>query len=70
MTNESRKRELLDALRTATLNAADLLGVTDRGVIAAGKLADLVAVPGNPLEDIRVTERPVAVVKGGLLYRN
>jgi imidazolonepropionase-like amidohydrolase len=66
----SRGMSPLDALRTATLNAADLLGVTDRGVIAAGKLADLVALPGNPLEDIRVTERPVAVVKGGLLYRN
>jgi imidazolonepropionase-like amidohydrolase len=66
----SRGMSPLDALRTATLNAADLLGVTDRGVIAAGKLADLVAVPGNPLEDIRVTERPAAVVKGGVLYRN
>lgn len=47
----------LAALRTATVNAADLLGKDDRGVIAAGKLADLVAVPGNPLEDITVTER-------------
>jgi imidazolonepropionase-like amidohydrolase len=65
----SRGMTPLDALRTATINAADLLGVTDRGVIAAGKLADLVALPGNPLEDIRVTERPVAVVKGGVLYR-
>jgi imidazolonepropionase-like amidohydrolase len=65
----SRGMSPLDALRTATINAAELLGVDDRGVIAPGKLADLVALPGNPLEDIRVTERPVAVVKGGVLYR-
>jgi imidazolonepropionase-like amidohydrolase len=56
----------LDAIRAATLNAADLLGVDDRGVIAPGKLADLVAVPGNPLQDIRVTERVCWVMKGGV----
>jgi len=55
----------LEALRSATLNAADLLGVTDRGSIAAGKLADLVAVPGNPLEDITATERVSWVMLGG-----
>ncbi len=65
----SRGMAPLDALRGATIHAADLLGVDDRGVIAPGKLADLVALPGNPLEDIRVTERPAAVVKGGVLYR-
>ena len=65
----SRGMTPLDALRNATINAADLLGATDRGEIAPGKLADLVALPGNPLEDIRVTERPAAVVKGGWLYR-
>ena len=37
------------------------------GVIAAGKLADLVAVPGNPLQDIRVTERVSWVMKGGVV---
>jgi imidazolonepropionase-like amidohydrolase len=55
----------IDALRTATINAAELLGVDDRGIIAPGKLADLVAVPGNPLQDIRVTERVCWVMKGG-----
>jgi imidazolonepropionase-like amidohydrolase len=65
----SRGMSPLDALRGATIHAAELLGVTDRGAIVPGKLADLVALPGNPLEDIRVTERPVAVIKGGALYR-
>ncbi len=55
----------LDALRSATVAAADLLGVDDRGVVAAGKLADLVAVPGNPLEDITATERVSWVMLGG-----
>ena len=54
-----------DALRTATVNAADLLGLNDRGVIAPGKLADLIAVRGNPLEDVRVLERVVWVMKAG-----
>lgn len=55
----------LEAIRTATLNAIDLLGVDDRGVIEAGRLADIVAVPGNPLEDIRVLERVGFVMHGG-----
>jgi len=55
----------LDALRTATLKATDLLGVTDRGVIEAGKLADLVAVPGDPLQDITATQRVSWVMAGG-----
>ncbi len=57
----------LEALRAGTLNAAELLGVEDRGEIAPGKLADIVAVPGNPLEDIRVTERVSWVMKGGVV---
>ena len=55
----------LAAIRTATTNAADLLGVTDRGVLAAGRLADVIAAPGNPLEDVRVLERVSWVMKGG-----
>ena len=43
----------LHALQSATINAADLLGVTDRGQIKPGMLADIVAVEGNPLEEIR-----------------
>jgi imidazolonepropionase-like amidohydrolase len=59
----------IDALRAGTINAAELLGVTDRGELAAGKLADVVAVPGNPLENIRATEAVAFVMKGGTIYR-
>jgi imidazolonepropionase-like amidohydrolase len=64
----SRGMSPIDAIRGATIHAADLLGVTDRGELAPGMLADLVALPGNPLEDIRVTERPAYVIKGGIIY--
>ena len=55
----------VEALRAATIYAAELLGKTDRGEVAAGKLADIIAVPGNPLADIRATERVVFVMIGG-----
>ncbi len=51
--------------------AATLLGVEKvTGTIEAGKQADIVAVPGDVLADIKVTERPVFVMKGGTVYRN
>jgi len=56
-------------LKMATIFAADLLGVDDRGVIAAGKRADLIAVPGNPLEDISVMEDVRFVMKLGVIYK-
>ncbi len=56
-------------LKMATIYAADLLGVDDRGVIAAGKRADLIAVPGNPLEDISVMENVRFVMKLGVVYK-
>jgi imidazolonepropionase-like amidohydrolase len=59
----------LEALRTATVHAADLLGKDDRGRIGAGKLADLVAVPGDPLQDISATERVSWVMLGGRVVR-
>ena len=59
----------IDAIRAATVNAADLLGVSDRGNIAPGLLADIVAVPGNPLENIRVLENVQFVMKGGQVYK-
>jgi imidazolonepropionase-like amidohydrolase len=61
--------EPIDALRTATVNAADLLGVSDRGLLEAGRLADIVAVPGNPLDDIRVVEKVQFVMHGGKILK-
>ena len=55
----------IDAIRAATLNGADLLGTPDRGEIAVGKLADLIAVPGNPLSDVTVLEKVSFVMVGG-----
>jgi imidazolonepropionase-like amidohydrolase len=59
----------IDAVRTATTAAADLLGVADRGAIAAGMLADLIAVPGDPLKDVRTLERVTFVMKGGVVVK-
>jgi len=59
-----------DALRTVEASA-DLLGWGDRiGTLEAGKLGDVVAVPGNPLEDVHVTEQVLFVMKQGVVYRN
>ena len=57
------------ALRSATTVAASLLGVDDRGTLAAGKLADIIAVPGNPLDDIKAMERVAFVMKDGVVVR-
>jgi imidazolonepropionase-like amidohydrolase len=57
------------ALRSATTGAAGLLGVSDRlGSLEAGKVADVVAVRGNPLLDIHAMEKPVLVMKDGKLF--
>ncbi len=57
-----------EAIRTATIHAADLLGVEDRGRIAPGLLADLIAVSGDPLADVRRFEDVRFVMKGGEVY--
>jgi hypothetical protein len=60
----------LDALQTATLNPARVLGLEDSlGTIEADKLADLVLLDANPLEDISNTQQIRAVVADGRLYR-
>jgi len=54
------------ALMTSSIGAATLLGIeADTGTLEAGKFADVVAVPGNVLQDIRATERPLMVMKHG-----
>jgi len=58
------------AIRAATSNAADLLGWSDRvGSVQPGRLADLVAVAGNPLEDITTLQHVAFVMKGGVVYK-
>jgi imidazolonepropionase-like amidohydrolase len=60
----------LEALRDATLDPARVLGLADSlGKVESGKLADLVLLDANPLEDIRNTRRIRAVVADGRLYR-
>ena len=59
------------ALRSATPNAADLLGVArTTGTLEPGKAADVIAVPGNPLTDIKAMEKVRFVMKGGKVFRN
>src|SRR3954471_17414687 len=60
----------LQALRAATTVSAELIDVTDRGRLEAGLLADIIAVPGDPLSDISVTEQVRFVMKGGHVYRH
>ena len=58
----------LEAIRSATVVAADCIGWADRvGTLAPGRFADLVAVAGDPLDDVRLLEAPVVVAKGGRL---
>jgi len=58
------------AIQAATVNAADLLGWSDRvGAVAPGLLADLIAVSGDPLQDVTELERVKFVMKGGVVYR-
>ncbi len=61
----------MQAIQSATVAAADLLERTDDfGAIEAGKLADIIAVTGDPLRDITELERVRFVMKGGEVYRN
>lgn len=60
----------MGAVMAATRDAADLIGASDRiGSVQPGRLADLVAVPGDPLADPGLFEHVAFVMKGGLVYR-
>lgn len=60
----------VQALVAGTLAGARLLGWADRvGTLAAGRLADVVAVPGDPTRDVTATERVTFVMKGGVVYK-
>src|SRR5258707_7134193 len=60
----------LQAIQTATVNAADLLSWSDRiGSLEVGKFADIVAVNGDPTNDVTLLENPSFVMKGGAVYK-
>jgi len=59
----------IEAIRTATVNAAEALGRNDVGLVEAGRYADLIAVKGDPLADVTLLESVAAVVKGGELVK-
>jgi imidazolonepropionase-like amidohydrolase len=62
---------LAQSLQAGTSVAAELLGLSNKvGTLKAAMLADIVAVPGNPLQDINVTRSVVFVMKDGVVYRN
>jgi imidazolonepropionase-like amidohydrolase len=58
------------AIRSATSDAAELLGRKDVGVLAPGRYADLVAVEGDPLHDVRALEHVTLVMKGGAIVKD
>jgi imidazolonepropionase-like amidohydrolase len=60
----------LQAIRAATTVSAELIDRDDRGRLEPGLLADVIAVPGDPLDDIGVTEDVQFVMKGGRVHRH
>ncbi|MEY2547253.1 MAG: hypothetical protein QOG48_2370 [Verrucomicrobiota bacterium] len=61
----------LDALKAGTSADAELLGIAQKvGTLEKGKLADIVAIPGDPTNDITATERVTFVMKEGKIIRN
>jgi len=61
----------LDALRAGTSVDAQLLGIQNRiGTLEPGKLADVIAIPGDPMQNIRQCEKVFFVMKDGVIYRN
>jgi imidazolonepropionase-like amidohydrolase len=58
------------AIQSATVTASQLMGMQDKiGTIEVGKLADIVAVPGDPLADITALQKVNFVMKGGVVYK-
>jgi imidazolonepropionase-like amidohydrolase len=59
----------VQAIRAATVMSAELIDVDDRGRLAPGLLADIIAVPGDPTEDITMTQDVRFVMKGGRVFK-
>lgn len=61
----------MEAIKAATIHAAEVLGMKDKlGSITPGKIADVVAVDGDPLQDIQVMGKVSFVMKDGVVYKN
>jgi imidazolonepropionase-like amidohydrolase len=59
----------LQAIQAATINSAEALGRNDVGIVEAGRYADMVAVQGDPLVDVRLLEAPAVVIQGGAVVK-
>jgi imidazolonepropionase-like amidohydrolase len=60
----------IDAIKTATINAAQLLGIDNKlGAVEKGFIADIIAVKGNPLDDITLLQKVSFVMKEGKIYK-
>jgi imidazolonepropionase-like amidohydrolase len=61
----------LQGIQTGTINAADLMGWTDRvGTLDAGKWADIIAIDGDPLKDVKLLQHVSFVMKSGVVYKD
>jgi imidazolonepropionase-like amidohydrolase len=61
----------LQGIQTGTINAADLMGWTDKiGTIEPGKWADIIAIDGDPLKDVKILQHVSFVMKSGIVYKN
>jgi imidazolonepropionase-like amidohydrolase len=60
----------VEAIVAATVTSAELVDVDDRGRLVPDLLADIIAVPGDPTEDVTVTEDVQFVMKGGVVYKS
>jgi imidazolonepropionase-like amidohydrolase len=60
----------LAAIQSTTMNAADLLGWSDKvGSLDAGKWADIIAIDGNPVADVKLLQDVKFVMKAGVVYK-
>ena len=60
----------VEAIRTATLNAAEMMAIQDRGQIKVGYLADIIAVKGDPIQQIEILEQVPFVMKSGKIMKD
>ena len=58
-----------EAIKAATINPTEMLGLSDRGEIKEGLLADIIAVNTNPINDIKTLEKVQFVMKNGIIYK-